>query len=155
MTESELFKASLNRAMALCASREYCVSEIHDKLIAWGLSEKESTIITDRLKKENFINEERYAVSFVKDKFRYNKWGRVKIAAHLRVKKIPSTLTDLAMNSIDNDTYRKALEDLLCAHRRTVKARNTYDLKGKLMRYGLSKGFESQLLYDILNDPDE
>jgi regulatory protein len=66
------------------------------------------------------------------------------------MKKIPGDIIASSVNSIDPDLYKKALEDILAVHRKSVRAKNQYDLKGKLLRYGLSKGFESDLLYDIL-----
>jgi len=151
MPYNELFKASVNKAMALCSRREYCISEVMDKLHSWGTDADDNARIIELLKKENFINEERYALGFVKDKFNYNKWGRLKIKAHLRAKNIPAELINQALDSIDNEIYMKVLGDLVSAHRRSVKAKNQYELKAKLLRYGLSKGFESSLLYDLLN----
>ena len=151
MPYNELFKASLNKAMALCSRREYCISEVLEKLHSWGTDADDNARIIELLKKENFINEERYAISFVKDKFNYNKWGKLKISAHLRAKNIPGDLIKQALDSIDNETYKQTLVNLLSAHRRSVKAKNQYDLKAKLLRYGLSKGFESSMLYDLLN----
>ncbi|MBK8881433.1 MAG: RecX family transcriptional regulator [Bacteroidales bacterium] len=152
MPENELFKTALNKAMALCAAREYCSAEIAVKLNAWGMEDKESARIIEHLKKDNFINEERYALGFVKDKFKYNKWGKLKISAHLKAKNLPSSLINKALDTLDNKIYRQMLNNLLISHRRTVKAKSQYDLKAKLMRYGLSKGFESSLLYDLLNE---
>jgi regulatory protein len=141
--------------MALCSSREYCCEDIRSKLTAWGVDNEDSERIIGVLLKENFINESRYATAFVRDKFKYNKWGKVKIAAHLKFKKLNPEVIVLALDSIDNEQYNKMLRDLVDSHRRTVKSKNQYDLKAKLLRYGLSKGFESNLLYDILNDPGE
>ena len=155
MPYNELFKASVNKAMALCSRREYCISEVMDKLHSWGTDADDNERIIELLKKENFINEERYALGFVKDKFNYNKWGRLKIKAHLRAKNIPAELINQALDSIDNEIYMKVLGDLVSAHRRSVKAKNQYELKAKLLRYGLSKGFESSLLYDLLNELEE
>jgi regulatory protein len=107
------------------------------------------------LKDENFINEERYSTAFVKDKFNYNKWGKVKIAAHLRTKNIPGEIIKTSLDTIDKELYKNTLKDLISHHRRSVKYKNNYDLKSKLLRYGLSKGFESNLLYDILNDIED
>jgi regulatory protein len=121
----------------------------------WGVGKNDSEKIIGILIKENFINESRYAIAFVKDKFNYNKWGKVKIAVHLRVKKLPPDIISSALDSIDNELYTKLLNELIANHRRTVKAKNQYDLKAKLLRYGLSKGFESSLLYDILNDLED
>jgi regulatory protein len=155
MTNNELYKSSLNKAMALCAAREYCISDISTKLQNWGIEAKNIGGIIEKLIKDNFINEERYATGYVKDKFNYNKWGKIKIASQLRAKNIPGEVISGALNSIDNDLYKKTIRDLLSSHRRQVKAKNQYDLKGKLLRYGLSKGFESNLLYDLLNEIEE
>jgi regulatory protein len=151
MTENSLYKTTLNKAMSLCSKREYCIDDIRVKLDEWGIRGNDSERIISDLLKENFINEIRYAEAFVKDKFRYNKWGRVKIRASLKMKKIPGEVITSALDSIDNELYKKTLEDLLITHRRSIRAKNQYDLKGKLLRYGLSKGFESDLLYDFLS----
>jgi len=151
MAENQLYKSALSKAMHLCSLREYCIEDIRAKLQSWKISESDSDKVIAILEKENFINEKRYAEAFVKDKFRYNKWGKIKIRANLKLKKIPGEVITLVLSSIDQDLYRKTIEELLNGHRRSIKAKNQYDLKGKLLRYGLSKGFESDLLYDILS----
>jgi regulatory protein len=155
MAEIELFTVSLNKAMNLCSQREYCHEDIRSKLASWGIEYEDSEKIIEILIKENFINETRYASAFVSDKFKYNKWGKVKIAAHLKIKNIPGDVIRLALDDIDNELYTKFIRELINGHRRTIKAKNQYDLKAKLLRYGLSKGFESSLLYEILNDMEE
>jgi regulatory protein len=152
MAESILYKIALTKVMALCSRREYCSEDIRVRLQSWGVEEKDSGKIIGTLIKENFLNESRYSEAFVKDKFRYNKWGKVKIAAHLKAKSIPGELIRSALNAIDDELYRNTLKELIASHRKSVKAKNQYDLKGKLLRYGLSKGFESSLMYDLLND---
>jgi len=152
MNDESLYKSALSRAMTLCSQREYCTGDIRSKLNSWGTGDEDCERIITALIKENFINESRYAGAFVNDKFRNNKWGRVKIAAHLGIKKIPPEIIKSALDSIDNDLYNKTIREVVLSHRRSVKAKNRYDLKGKLLRYGLSKGFESNLLYDLLND---
>jgi regulatory protein len=151
MTEETLYKTSLSKAMALCSRREYCPEDIRLKLQSWGLGENDTCRIIEILIKENFLNENRFAEAFVKDKFNYNKWGKVKIAAHLKMKKIPSGIIRSALDCIDDEIYKKTLNDLIVSHRRSVKSKNQYDLKGKLLRFGLSKGFESELLYNIIS----
>ena len=151
MSEKALFKIALEKAMAQCSRREYCSDDIRNKLSLWGVDNDDIGKILRILISDNFINEPRYATAFVRDKFKYNKWGKVKISAHLRGKKVPQDIISSALESIDNDLYIKLLRELIEAHRKSVKAKNQYDLKAKLLRYGLSKGFESNLLYDILN----
>jgi regulatory protein len=152
MSEETLYQASLSKAMAICSRREYSPEDIRLKLESWGVGENDTGRVIEILIKENFLNENRYTEAFVKDKFNYNKWGKVKITAHLKMKKIPAVIIRSALDSIDDELYRKTISDLISAHRRVVKAKNQYDLKGKLLRYGLSKGFESSLLYELLNE---
>ena len=152
MTDDTLYKSALTKAMNLCAGREYCSDDIRGKLSSWGISEKDKARIIETLIAENFINEMRYAGAFVKDRFRHNRWGRLKISSQLRAKRISQEVIDSALETLDKDEYRQVLEEMLSSHRKTVKAKNQYDLKGKLMRFGLSRGFESHLLYDILGE---
>jgi regulatory protein len=154
MAESTLYITLLSKTMALCSRRELCVSDIQAKLESWGLGMAESEKIIQRLIKENFINEERYASAFAKDKFRYNKWGKIKIGFQLKSKKIPATVIKEALDTIDDDTYISVLKDLIKNHKRGVKARNDYEMKSKLLRFGLSRGFESSLLYNLLDESE-
>jgi len=155
MSDKERYNMLLKKAMAHCAGKECCISDLSQKLTTWSADEEETSRILQQLVKEKFIDENRYASAFARDKFRYNKWGRIKIGAALRQKKIPADIISVALESIDEDAYRGALRTIISSHRRTVKAKNQYDLKGKLLRYGLSKGFESHLLYEILNESEE
>jgi regulatory protein len=155
MAEKTLIDIALNKAMAQCSHQEFCCEDIRNKLSLWGIEENDANKIIGILLKENFINEERYASAFVRDKFKYNKWGKVKIGAHLKAKKLPSDIISSALDSIDKEQYLKMLNDLIQSHRKSVRSKNQYDLKAKLLRYGLSKGFESSILYEILNDLEE
>jgi regulatory protein len=152
MSEDTLFKTALTRAMRLCSQSEYCTGDIRNKLHSWGVSENDIEKIVILLLEDKFINEERFTRAFVKDKFTMNKWGKIKISSHLKAKNIPGDIIRAALDTIDNDLYKKILSDMISNHRRIVKAKNQYDLKAKLLRYGLSRGFESNLLYDLLND---
>jgi regulatory protein len=152
MTEHIDFKTALGRAMNLCSKREFCSSDIKEKLQAWGLGATEITKALDKLKEEKFIDNARYAKAFARDKFRYNKWGRIKIAAHLRYRKIEDPIINEALQSIDNEEYLSLIKKIMELQRKKTKAKNPLDLKGKLLRFGLSKGFESELLYGIIND---
>lgn len=152
MTEQEIFRQALSKAMDLCARRETCGSEILEKLHLWGLDGPQAERAVEMLVKERFIDEGRYACAFVKDKFSCNRWGKYKLALLLRAKKIPETFISDALATIDDDTYIKTVREELKSHRRQVKAKNLYDLKGKLMRFGLSRGYESSILYELLDE---
>ena len=155
MPENELFKVSLNKSMAQCSQKELCREDIRKKLSLWGVETQDIEKIIEILLREKFIDETRYANAFVRDKFKYNKWGKVKIAMHLRHKKLPVEIIGQALDSIDHDQYVRLIRGVLESHRRSIKAKNQLDLKAKLMRYGQSKGFENGVLYDILGDFNE
>ena len=151
---NELYNIALKKAMSLCAAREICLSDIKQKLNTWGVEDGDKQKIINRLINDKFIDERRYALAFVKDKFRYNKWGKIKLSAALRMKNIADETIREALDSIDEEIYRAALKSIITNHRKTLKSRSLYDLKGKLLRYGLSKGFESHLIYDLLNEDE-
>lgn len=155
MPENILYKTALTKAMALCSRIEYCSGDIRKKLQHWGVSGDDENKIVGTLVKENFINEERYSKAFVRDKFRHNKWGKAKIAAQMKAKGITDDIIRTALIEIDNEEYIDTIKNLIAAHRKSIKAKNQFDMKGKLLRYGLSKGFESSLLYDLLNEMED
>ena len=152
MAKDPLPELLLNKSMALCAARELCRSEMRARLESWGAAPEVAVNIISRLVSEKFIDEERYSRAFVKDRFRQNGWGKVKIRASLRIKGIPDETVTEALGEIDGEKYSVTLKNLLETQRRKIRAKNQYELKGKLLRFGLSRGFESSLLYDILND---
>ena len=103
MTENTLYRTALSKAMSQCSRRELCCSEVESKLETWGLQKSDCQKIIDILINENFINEERYAHAFVKDKFNHNRWGRIKIAAQLRAKNISDSFvtgTDISHEAL-------------------------------------------------------
>lgn len=154
MTEKPPDKTALNRARALCAQYEYSAGDIRTKLHLWGINTSDTEEIIATLVKENFLNDARYAAEFLRDKLYNKKWGKIKISSLLRAKSIPDEIIRSVLETVDDEYYRNTIKEILSSHRKFIKAKNKYDLKGKLLRYGLSKGYESHLLYDILNDLD-
>lgn len=152
MSEIDLYRTALNKAMAMCSKKECCRHDIFEKAASWSIGRADSENIIETLTKEKFIDEHRYASAYVRDKFNYNRWGKVKIAAGLRMKGIPADIVSESLELIESDEYRQALEKLISLQRRKVKANNQYELKGKLMRFALSRGFESSLIYEILGE---
>jgi regulatory protein len=151
MSEENTFKTALTNAMALCAKREYCSSDIRKKLESWNLGSQEIDKAISLLIEDNYINDQRFTKAFVRDKINNNRWGKIKIADHLKTKNISAELIGSVLDSLDDDQYRKMIKNIIVSHRKYIKARNQFDLKGKLLRFGLSRGYESSILYDLLN----
>ena len=133
---------ALSKAMALCSKSEKCISDIQKKLSDWGVEPADAQKIIKNLIAERFIEEERYARFFVRDKFVFNQWGKVKIAFMLKSKKIPSSIIEEALNGIDDEAYLDLLVKLLNDKLKKTKFVNEYDMKGKLVRFAQSRGFE-------------
>lgn len=152
MDEKNRRKELLLRAQRICSAREYCISDVRSLLERWGADDEQTkTWVIDRLKEDKFIDEQRYCRAFVLDHFRHSQWGKVKITMSLKSKNIPASVIASGLEAIDNQEYLALLKKIISDHRRTVRAKNRFDLKGKLLRYALGKGFESSLVYEIIN----
>ena len=140
----------LNKAAMLCTSAEHCICDISDKLKKRGADNDMIERIISRLLEEGFINESRYAHAFVRDKYRFDKWGKIKIRMALKAKYIDSSLIDAAFEEINMKEYLENLSLLLNAKRKSVKAGNDYEINGKLIRFALSRGYEMDDIVSIL-----
>lgn len=138
ITEEE----ALNRVASYCSAAEHCRAEVSDKLQKWGIDYKAIARILERLETEKYIDEERYCRAYIKDKYRFAKWGKMKIAQGLYMKKIPSQTAWRFLNEIDEDEYLSILRNLLAAKRKSVHAKDEFELNGKLTRFAMSRGFE-------------
>ena len=136
---------AFNRAAALCARGEQSSCDIREKLIKWGLSTSDAHQVLEQLKEQNFIDDSRYARAFVKDKFAFNGWGRMKIAFRLRQKSIPADIIDDALTAIDEDQYRQRLTELLSAKWRSIKHDDSRAAWAAMMRFACSRGFETPI----------
>ena len=145
------YEAALKRAAALCSSQEQCISHIRDKLTGWKVSDKDAEQIIDLLKKEKFLDDQRYATFYVRDKFRFNGWGKVKLRVMLGQKEIPKPIIEEALNQIDPELYQQTCARLLSEKSATLKESNQFKRKGKLFRYAAQRGFESDLIHHILS----
>jgi regulatory protein len=143
-------KEALSKSMALCSRSEKTIADIKNKLNDWSINEQDAKTIIEKLVAENFINERRYAVAFTRDKFRFNQWGKTKIAYMLKAKNIPLPIINEALEEIDMVEYQTLIQRLISDKKRRTSSQNVFDLKAKLMRYALSKGFEYEVINEVL-----
>ena len=142
MTKEE----ALRQMTSYCSMAERCKSDIVDKLKKKDTSEEAIQEVVAYLEKENYISEERFCRAFVNDKFRFSKWGKLKIRQALSLKRLPSAAIYDALDAIEEKLYLDTLRELIEAKRKSVKAKNDYELNGKLIRFALGRGFE---MHDI------
>ena len=147
MTEQEAYL----QLAAICAQAEHCEQEMRDKMKRWELDETVQNRIIDRLTKERYIDHERYARAFVKDKIRYNKWGSKKVQQALWMKRIDQDIQQRVLDEIDEKEYLDVLRPLLKQKRKSIKADSDYEMNQKLVRFALSRGFTFDIIRQCLN----
>ncbi|MDR2473276.1 MAG: RecX family transcriptional regulator [Tannerella sp.] len=140
-TEAEM----LNVMARYCSQGEKCTFDVLKKVKNTGLPEDAAQRIIDRLVEEGFIDEKRFARSFVNDKFRFNQWGKIKIGYELKIRKISSENIEEALANINENEYADVLTNLLKSKIRTVKSAVPQALVATLLRYATSRGFETDI----------
>ncbi len=148
MTEEEAF----NKLAAMCSTSEYCRFDMQEKLYKWSVPLDEMKRVLDKLENEKYIDEERFCRAYVKDKFRFSKWGKKKISYSLALKKISPTVSARFMHEIENEEYLEVLRNILVTKRKSIRAKDAYELNGKLIRFAMSRGFELEDIKRCITD---
>ena len=145
---------ALAKMQRYCAYQERCHEEVRSKLLNMGVYSDWREEIIVQLIEENFLNEERFARSFARGKFRIKQWGRNRIRQELKKRKISDYCVRKAMEEIEEADYRSTLETALVKKNISLYEEDAYQRKAKLARYAVSRGFESELAWQLINDMD-
>jgi len=151
---TDYLTTALQKAASFCAYQERTQQEVRDRLAAWDITGDDAEEIIAELIGQNYLNEERFAKTFAGGKFRVKGWGKRKIQQHLKQRGISGYNLNQAMAEITPTDYRATLTDLLDKKRRTLRDDNPLVIKQKLVRYALSKGYESELIFSVLGEED-
>ena len=155
------YKKILQRAARLCSTSEKATKEIRLKLISWGLNEEEAEKAIRHLQKEQFLDEDRYAGYFVKDKLKINKWGKVKIRHMLRQKGIAESAIENALSMINEELYTEVLDQLLSTKLKSLGDPSNLSEKARLFSFAAQRGFTMDEVHRSLDriinskDPDQ
>ena len=145
-------KQATVRIASYCSKAERCEYDVRKKLIAWELDSDTIGRIISYLKKENFLNEERFCQSFIRDKVRFNKWGKNKIIFELKKKHISESFVDVSFRALAiDDEFEEPLMKILESKMRSVKASNDYEKRMKLMRFAAGRGYPADLVRKCLD----
>ncbi len=137
---------------SFCAYQERTQQEVRDKLYNLDLHRNEVEEILTELITEDFVNEERFSRAFARGKFNYNKWGRLKIKQALQLKGLSSYCQNAGLSEIEDSEYLSRVEHLLEKKLNSLKEEDTWVKKNKAARYLIGKGYESELVWNTLND---
>ena len=146
---------ALMKMQSWCAYQERCQQDARTKLFELGLWPEAVENIIVKLIEDNFLNEERFATAFARGKFTIKKWGRIKIKQELKQKRVGDYCLKKAMQQIDETEYMATLKKLIDSKRKLIKEKSLIKLNYKLMNYVLSKGYEKDLVFDIMNNMEK
>lgn len=142
------------KAADFCAYQERSQQQVRDRLYEYGLHIDDVEEVLSDLIVEGFLNEERFARAYVRGKFRMKQWGRHKILQGLKQHKISEYCIKIGLKEINEDDYRDVLASLLVKKAKSVKATNDYDRRNKIARYALGRGFETSLIWEVIQSED-
>jgi regulatory protein len=145
-------KTALAKAEHYCAYQERSQQEVREKLYEWGMYPKGVENVIMHLIDGNFLNEERFANAYTIGKFRQKGWGRIKIKQGLKLKKVSDPLIKKALKSINEDDYWQMLKKVIEKKDALLTEKAPYKRKYKLHQYALSRGFENDLISDVLRE---
>lgn len=135
------------RLTTLCARCEQAEGDLRKKLSNWGITTGDANVIIERLKQERYLDNERYAHAYCRDKLRFNGWGRIKIAFMLKGKGIEQEYIDAALAEIDEERYTAILDEALAAKAKTLSGKSEEQKRASLLRFAASRGFEPALFF--------
>ena len=151
MTEQEAYL----RLAALCAQAEHCEYEMQEKMRRWEIADDAQARVMQRLITERYVDDERFARAFANDKVKYNKWGRRKVEQAMWLKHIAEDIRQRVLDGIDDEEYIAILRPLLQQKRRSVKAHNDYELRQKLIKFAIGRGFTMDIIKQCISIDDE
>ena len=140
------------KAQSYCAYQERSQQEVRNKLYEWGLHQAEVEQIIFVLIENNFLNEERFALAYTLGKFRIKGWGKNKIRQGLKFKRVPDKLISKSLSKIDPDDYLEKLLQILIKKSAVIHEKDAFKKRYKLIQYAAYRGFEMDLISDLLKD---
>lgn len=145
-------KVAFEKAAKFCAYQERNQTEVRKKLTGFHLTELEVETVISMLIEHDFLNEERYAQAFVRGKFRQKQWGRLKITSALKAHHISAYCIQKGLAEISTTDYFDTLEKLAVKNQHRYTGPTTFVVKGKLAQYLISRGFESELVWEVIHN---
>ncbi len=141
---------ALTKLQRYCAYQDRCHTEVRTKLIELGCYGQDLEDVMASLIEERFLDEERFARSFARGKFRMKQWGRNRILQELKIRQISDYCIRKAMEEISEEDYLKTLREVLEKRASQIAEANDFARKGKLAQYAMSRGFEGEIIWELL-----
>jgi len=134
----------------LCSRSEQCSVDIRKKMVAYEIMDELVEEIITKLKSEKFIDDERYVKAYISDKFRLNKWGKIKLRYYLKVKGLHDNVIEKGLHEINEEQYKKVLIETLKEKAKKTKSDNKFEKMSQIIRFAQSRGFEPEIIHRYL-----
>lgn len=144
----------LARLMRICSVCEKCRKDALTSLERWEVDPKEHSEIVDYLIENKYIDERRYAKAFIRDKSNYSNWGETKIKMALRAKGISAELINEYIGEINPKSMEQKIKKALETKMRSIKYKDKYDLRNKLLRFASSRGYSMDVVYKFIGESE-
>ena len=151
MTTEQAFQ----KLSALCARGEHCQHDMLEKMRLWGLDEEAQAAVMERLVSGRYIDDERYARAFVRDKILYNHWGRRKVEQALWLKHIDEHIAKSVLDDVGDEEYIAILRPMLRQKERSIAAKSDYERYMKLLKWAVGRGFTTDIIRQCLNTDED
>ena len=135
-----------------CIYQDRCHKEIEQKIFEMGMIEEAKNMIILHLMEHDFVNEERFSKSYARGKFRIKKWGKQRIIRELKFRNISDYNITSALKEIDEEEYLKTLENLAQKKMANISEKNPYKKSQKITNFLLYRGFENNLVYEVVKE---
>ena len=144
-------KEAYSKMAQLCSRSEQCSADIRRKMITYDLVNEVVEEIIEKLKKEKFLDDQRYVKSYISDKFRLNKWGKIKMKYYLKMKGLPESLIQSELDEIDEEKYKTALINTMKEKAKSVKNKSKFEKMSQIIRFAQNRGFEPEIIHRYIN----
>jgi regulatory protein len=148
------FEQALNKLANYCCRAERCIFDVRKKLDAWEIAKDVQDKIIRRLQQEKFLDEERYCKAYVNDKSKYAHWGTFKIKYELKKKHVSEDLIRESLENLNPEESREQLRQLIDRKRKSVKGKNEFEIRQKLIRFAVGRGFSLEEAEKVLSAID-
>ena len=146
------YEKALERISKICSRQEKSSYDVVQKLQSWEVKEEDIIKILKFLKEKKFVDDARYARAYAYNQHHFRKWGRIKIRMTLKQKQIPESTIIEALKRLDKNVYLTTLKKELIRKRYSIKAKNRYDLMARLQRFAYSRGYEQDLVREVMDE---
>lgn len=141
---------ALTSLTRLCARAEKSEGDARRLMRGWGLSDGDAEKVLAQLVRDRFVDDARYAGAFVREKMRLSGWGEYKIRAALQRKGVAREIIEQALGAADRAETAERLRTQLERKLRLLHCETRYELKNKLMRYGLGLGYDYETVHETV-----